>query len=51
MHGTVTQIASSGGVFEITVNGGLLYSKRSTGVFPDEDALLDQLRRAAGAAT
>jgi len=40
----VTLIASSGGVFEVTVDGVLLYSKCQTGVFPDEAALLAQLR-------
>jgi selT/selW/selH-like putative selenoprotein len=40
----VTLTAASGGVFEVTVDGALLYSKRQTGVFPDEQALLAQLR-------
>jgi len=40
-------IASSGGVFEVTVAGELIYSKRKSGVFPDEDALLTQLRSKA----
>lgn len=30
-------IPSSGGCFELTVNGDLLYSKLKEGRFPDED--------------
>jgi selenoprotein W-related protein len=30
-------IPASGGCFELTVNGELLYSKLQTGKFPDED--------------
>jgi len=44
LHGKVTLIPSSGGVFEVTVAGELVYSKRSSGVFPDEDTLLAKLR-------
>jgi selenoprotein W-related protein len=33
-------IPSSGGCFELTVNGELLYSKLKTGKFPDEEALV-----------
>jgi selT/selW/selH-like putative selenoprotein len=36
---------SSGGVFEITADGTLLYSKRATGAFPTEDEILATLRR------
>jgi selenoprotein W-related protein len=32
----LTLIPSSGGCFELTVNGKLLYSKLATGSFPDE---------------
>jgi len=35
---------SGGGVFEVTVDGKLIYSKRKTGQFPDEKKLLDQLK-------
>jgi len=31
---------SGGGVFEITVDGGLRYSKKATGRFPSEDEVL-----------
>ena len=34
-------IPSSGGCFELTANGELLYSKLKTGKFPDEQAILD----------
>jgi len=44
LHGKVELIASSGGVFEVTVAGELIYSKRKSGVFPDEDVLLAQIR-------
>lgn len=36
---------SGGGVFEITVNGQLVYSKKATGRFPEEEevyALLNE---------
>lgn len=31
---------SSGGVFEITVDGRLRYSKKATGAFPTDDEVL-----------
>jgi selT/selW/selH-like putative selenoprotein len=31
-------------VFEITVNGQKLYSKKATGQFPDPDAIVQALR-------
>ena len=34
-------IPASGGCFELTVNGELVYSKLQTGKFPDEQAVLD----------
>ncbi len=36
-------IPSSGGCFELTVNGDLVYSKLKTGKFPDEQWVLDTL--------
>jgi selT/selW/selH-like putative selenoprotein len=36
-------IKSSGGVFEVMVDGGLIYSKKVTGTFPDEKLLLKQI--------
>jgi selenoprotein W-related protein len=34
-------VPSSGGCFELSVNGELLYSKLQTGRFPDELAILE----------
>jgi selT/selW/selH-like putative selenoprotein len=34
---------SGGGVFEITVDGRLAYSKKATGRFPTDEELLDTL--------
>jgi selenoprotein W-related protein len=33
-------VPSSGGCFELTVDGELLYSKLKTGKFPDEEAMV-----------
>jgi selenoprotein W-related protein len=33
----------SGGVFEVRVNGRDVYSKKQTGEFPDQDALVAQI--------
>ena len=33
-------IPSSGGVFEVTVNGEKIYSKKETGVFPDTEEMI-----------
>lgn len=42
----VKLIASSGGVFEVVVDGKLVHSKKQTGTPPDEDALVNSLRNA-----
>jgi selenoprotein W-related protein len=34
---------SSGGCFELTVNGELVYSKLRTGQFPDENAMVAEI--------
>jgi selT/selW/selH-like putative selenoprotein len=34
---------SSGGVFEVSADDELVYSKKRTGMFPDEQALLKKL--------
>jgi selenoprotein W-related protein len=34
---------SSGGCFELTVDGDLIYSKLETGEFPDEDAMVAEV--------
>jgi selenoprotein W-related protein len=38
--GEFTLIPSSGGVFELTFNGELLFSKKELGRFPDEGEIL-----------
>jgi len=38
-------IAGSGGEFEVVVNGELVYSKRAKGEFPDEQPLLETIRK------
>jgi selenoprotein W-related protein len=41
----VELIESTGGVFEVVVDGELVYSKKATGEFPDEQKLVEQLVR------
>ena len=36
---------SSGGCFEVTVDGQLVFSKLKTGEFPDEEALVKKLEK------
>jgi selenoprotein W-related protein len=33
-------VPGSGGVFEVTVNGKLIFSKKETGVFPDHEEII-----------
>ena len=42
-------VPSTGGCFELTVGGKLLYSKLETGQFPDEEELLKAVGEALGA--
>lgn len=42
--GSLKLIPSSGGVFEVIVNGQKIYSKAATGEFPDAEALVDKVR-------
>jgi len=44
MPAEVMLIESTGGVYEVTVDGVLVHSKAQTGVFPDEAVLLEKLR-------
>jgi selenoprotein W-related protein len=37
-------VPSSGGVFEVTVNGQKIHSKKATGQFPDPDAIVKAVR-------
>jgi len=39
----VTLIPSSGGKFEIELDGKLIYSKLQTGCFPDKSQMLEQV--------
>ena len=36
-------VPSSGGCFELTIDGKLIYSKLETGQFPDEKAVVDMI--------
>ena len=36
-------IPASGGAFELSINGELVYSKLQTGKFPDEQWVIDQV--------
>ena len=35
-----TMIEGSGGVFDVTINGELVYSKAQTGKFPEDDEVV-----------
>jgi selenoprotein W-related protein len=37
-------VPSSGGCFEVSVNGKKIHSKLQTGAFPDPDAMLKAVR-------
>ncbi len=39
----LTFVPSSGGVFEIAVNGSLIHSKKETNQFPDEEVIIKQV--------
>jgi selenoprotein W-related protein len=41
---SVTLVPGGGGVFEVSVNGIKIYSKKETGQFPDPDAILKKVR-------
>ncbi|MBY6035946.1 Rdx family protein [Fictibacillus nanhaiensis] len=38
-------IPSSGGVFEVTVNGHNIYSKKETGEFPEHELIINELEK------
>jgi len=38
-------IAGSGGVFDVRLDGTLIYSKQEEGAFPDEEALVEKVRQ------
>ena len=37
-------IEGAGGIFDVNVDGKLVYSKHETGEFPDEDALVSEMQ-------
>jgi len=37
-------VEGGGGIFDVTVDGRLIYSKHATGQFPEEEEILKQLR-------
>ena len=41
---TLTLVPSSGGVFEINLDGDLLHSKKQSGSFPEENAIIELIR-------
>ena len=41
----LTLVPMGGGVFEISVNGKKIYSKKATGQHPDPDAIVEQIRK------
>ena len=41
----MTLIPAGGGVFELEVDGKLIYSKKKTGEFPNEEWVLDTLSK------
>jgi selenoprotein W-related protein len=42
--GEFTLIPSSGGVFEVTFNGELIFSKKELGRFPEDGEVLELLK-------
>ncbi len=38
-------VPTGGGAFEVSVNGDLIYSKLKSGQFPDENWVLDTVRK------
>jgi len=47
--GALTFLPSSGGVFEVTVNGSVIHSKKETDQFPDEEAVIKRVGEMVGA--
>lgn len=41
---SLTLIPAGGGVFEVTVNGDLIYSKKATGEFPKPEDIVQAVR-------
>jgi len=47
MQITEELVASGGGVFEVKVDGDLIYSKKQTGQFPDEGDIVEIIKKRA----
>ncbi len=47
IEGEIDLSPSSGGAFEVSVDGKLVYSKLKTGRFPDEKELLETIAKGA----
>jgi selenoprotein W-related protein len=41
---SLTLVPAKGGLFEVTVNGDKIYSKKETGEFPDPAAIVKTVR-------
>ena len=41
----LTLVTSGGGVFEVTVDGDLVYSKKETGEFPEYEQVAGPIRK------
>jgi len=48
---SLTLVPMGGGVFEVTVNGQKIYSKKQTGQFPDPAAIVKTVRGMLGSST
>ncbi len=46
--GALTFVPSSGGVFEIAVNGVVIHSKKETDQFPDEETIIKRVGEMVG---
>ncbi len=46
--GGLTLVPASGGCFELSLNGQLIYSKLKTGEFPDEARMIAQIGNRLG---
>jgi selenoprotein W-related protein len=46
---SLTLVPGSGGCYELTCDGDLVYSKLQTGEFPDEEAMVDAVGQRLGA--
>ena len=44
----LTLVPSTGGVFELSLDGDLVYSKKATGKFPDETWAVETVRKRLG---